>query len=313
MFLARWACDSWKPSNTSGKRWGTLTRLTDTSKAMVFTVLVLFFALAAGLTINVLHVASEFLGSFLHMFTPTVAVLVMLLLVTREGYSKEGWKALGVHRLGLSMWPIAFGVTLLVSVTAQIIVLATPLASFRKPEHGIVGELISFLLQVILYSLTFVLAEEIGWRGYLLPHLLSVGRSRSLVLVGLIQAAWHMPLIFLTPLYHAEGNRWLVLTLFVGTIVALSFFVGYLRIRTGSLWPAVLAHSVHNAAWFTLAAFTATSSPVVVNEYLAGDSGILILVGTALAAFWVGRTQISGRPEEGRSGVSGAEISSAEE
>ena len=99
------------------------------------------------------------------MFTPTVAVLVMLLLVTREGYSKEGWKALGVHRLGLSMWPIAFGVTLLVSVTAQIIVLATPLASFRKPEHGIVGELISFLLQVILYSLTFVLAEEIGVAG----------------------------------------------------------------------------------------------------------------------------------------------------
>jgi membrane protease YdiL (CAAX protease family) len=94
------------------------TRLTDTSKAMVFTVLVLFFALAAGLTINV-----------------------------------------------------------------------------RQPEHGIVGELTSFLLQVILYSLTFVLAEEIGWRGYLLPHLLSVGRSRSLVLVGLIQAAWHMPLI----------------------------------------------------------------------------------------------------------------------
>jgi uncharacterized protein len=90
-----------------------------------------------------------------------------------------------------------------------------------------------------------------------------------------------MPLIFLTPLYHAEGNRWIVLPLFVGTIVALSFFVGYLRIRTGSVWPAVIAHSVHNAAWFTLAAFTATSSPVVVNEYLAGDSGILILVGDA--------------------------------
>jgi len=98
------------------------------------------------------------------MFTPTVAVLVMLLLVTRESYSKEGWKALGVHRLGLSMWPIAFGVTLLVSVTAQIIVLATPLASFRKPEHGIVGELIS-CLQVILYSLTFLLAEEMGGGG----------------------------------------------------------------------------------------------------------------------------------------------------
>jgi uncharacterized protein len=41
-----------------------------------------------------------------------------------------------------------------------------------------------------------------------------------LVLVGLIWAAWHVPLIFLTPLYHANGNRLLVLCLFVATIVA---------------------------------------------------------------------------------------------
>jgi len=35
-------------------------------------------------------------------FTPTVAALIMLLVVTREGYSKEGWKSLGLHRLGLN-------------------------------------------------------------------------------------------------------------------------------------------------------------------------------------------------------------------
>jgi CAAX protease family protein len=287
-------------------------KLTDISKATIFTVLVLFLALAAGLTINLLHVTSEFFGAALYMFTPTVAVLVMLLIITRDGYSKEGWKSLGLHRLGLRMWPIAFGVTLLVSVTAEIIVVATPLASFRMPDHGIVGELTSFLIQVILYSLTYVLGEEIGWRGYLLPHLLSAGSGRSLTLVGLIQAAWHMPLIFLTPLYHAVGNKWIALPLFVGTIVALSFFAGYMRIATGSIWPAIIAHSVHNAAWFTLAAFTATSAPVVVNEYLAGDSGILILVGTALAAFWVGRTQMRGRPEQGSLGVSDVGIAPAE-
>ena len=121
------------------------------------------------------------------------------------------------------------------------------------------------------------------------PQLLSVGWTRAFVLVGLIWAAWHMPLIFLTPLYHSAGNRLIVLPLFVATIVAASFFFGHLRVWTGSVWPASIAHSSHNVAWSTLAAFTVTSNPVVVNEYLVGDNGILILVGVAIAALWLSR------------------------
>jgi uncharacterized protein len=165
----------------------------------------------------------------------------------------------------------------------------TPLASFVVPDYGIGGATIDFAIEVVLATLTFSLGEELGWRGYLLPHLQSIGLRRALVLVGLIWAAWHMPLIFLTPLYHAAGNKVIVLPLFVGTIVAGSFFFGYLRVWTGSVWPASIGHSAHNAAWNALGAFTVTSSPVVVNEYLVGDNGILILIGTAVGAVWLGR------------------------
>jgi membrane protease YdiL (CAAX protease family) len=282
------------------------TRLGGTSKATIFTVLVLLMALIAALLIRTLGITSEFVAAGLYMFTPAEAALIMLLVVTRDGSSKEGWKSLGLHRLGLSVWWIAFGAPLLVSLVATAIVWATPLASFVVPEQGIGGRLIGFLIQVVLFTLTLSLGEEIGWRGYLLPKLLSVGWTRALVLVGLIHAAWHMPLIFLTPLYHSAGNRLIVLPLFVGTIVAVSFFFGYLRIYTGSVWPASLGHSVHNAAWGTLAAFTATSSPVVVNEYLVGDNGILILVGVAIAAIWVRRRLMSSGPTVPRpGGVSG--------
>jgi uncharacterized protein len=75
-------------------------------------------------------------------FTPTVAALIMLLVVTREGYSKEGWKSLGLHRLGLGVWWIAFGVTLLITVAASAVVWATPLASFVVPEGGIINPII---------------------------------------------------------------------------------------------------------------------------------------------------------------------------
>jgi uncharacterized protein len=265
------------------------TKLTDTSKAAIFSVLVLFLAVGAALLLRVLGVASEGPIIGLYMGTPALTVLVMLLVVTRDGFSREGWKGLGLHRLGLSVWWIAIGVTFLTSLVASAIVWATPLASFVVPEGGLGDPLIQFLILVVIMTLTFSLGEELGWRGYLLPQLLSGGRTRALVLVGLIWAAWHMPLIFLTPLYHSAGNRLIVLSLFVGTIVAASFVFGYLRILTGSVWPASLAHSVHNAAWGTLGALTATSSPVVVNQYLAGDNGILILIATAVVAVWLGR------------------------
>jgi uncharacterized protein len=265
------------------------TRLGDTTKATIFTVLVLLLALAAALLLRALGLTSEsFRAVLLYMSTPTLAMLLMLLAVTRDGYSMEGWKVLGLHRLGLKAWWIAFLAPLLVGVVATAIVWATPLAKFIVPEDA-VNQILGFFIGIVLSTLTLSLGEELGWRGYLLPQLLSVGRTRALVLVGLIWAAWHMPLIFLTPLYHSGGNRLIVLPLFVATIVAGSFFFGYLRIWTGSVWPASIAHSSHNVAWGTLAAFTVTSNPVVVNEYLVGDNGILILVGTAIAAIWLSR------------------------
>jgi uncharacterized protein len=280
------------------------TKLTDTSKGTIFSVLVLCLAVGAALLINMLDLASsELVWGSVWMSTPTVAVLIMLLVVTREGYSREGWKSLGLHRLGLSVWWIAIGLTFLMSLIASIIVWATPLASFVLPEGGIANPLIQFLIVVASLGLIFALFEEIGMRGYLLPKLLPLGRRRALLLVGLVHAAWHMPLIFLTPLYHTAGNKLIVVPLFVGTIVAASFVFGYLRIYTGSVWPASIAHSVHNAAWSTLAAFTLTSNPVVVNEYLAGDNGILILVTTALGAILVGRILRSGMDQAQEAGA----------
>jgi membrane protease YdiL (CAAX protease family) len=265
------------------------TKPTDRTKAAIFSVLVLCMAVGAALLIRMLELPPGYGMFALWMSTPTVATLIMLLVVTREGYSREGWKSLGLHRLGLNVWWIAFGATLLITVAASAIVWATPLASFVVPEGGILNPIIQFLIFTGIYTLTFSLGEEIGIRGYLLPKLLSLGRRRALALSGLVWATWHMPLIFLVPAVgFPTGTLLLFFPLFYGSIVAASFIFGYLRIYTGSVWPASIGHSVHNAAWSALAAFTLTSYPVLVNVYLVGDFGILILVGAVIGAIWVG-------------------------
>jgi uncharacterized membrane protein YdcZ (DUF606 family) len=55
------------------------------------------------------------------------------------------------------------------------------------------------------------------------------------------------------------------------------------------MWPASIAHAVHNAAWGALGALTVTSSPVLVNKYLVGDFGLLIVVGAVIGSVLVGR------------------------
>jgi len=269
------------------------TKLTDANKAAIFSVLVLCMSVWAALLIRFLELTPSMGMWVLWSITPTVAALLMLLVVTRDGYSKEGWKSLGLHRLGFNVWWIAFGGTLLITIAASAVVWATPLASFIMPEGGILNASIDFLINVGILALTFALAEEIGMRGYLQPRLMSLGRRRALLVVGLVWATWHMPLIFLTP-FLPVGNKLISLPLFYGTIVAASFFYGNLRIYTGSTWPTSIAHAVHNAAWGALGAFTATSYPVLVNKYLVGDYGLLILVGVVIGAILVGRMRRRG-------------------
>jgi membrane protease YdiL (CAAX protease family) len=278
------------------------TKPTDTNKAAIFSVLVVLMALVAAVLTRFLDLTPNLGMWILWSCTPTVAALIMLLVLTRDGYSREGWKVLGLHRLGLSVWWIAFGLTLLITVAASAVVWATPLASFVVPEGGILDSLINLLIQVAILMFTFSLAEEIGMRGYLLPKLLPLGRTGALALSGLVFATWHMPLILLTPFFPI-GNELISVPLFYATVVAATFVYGYLRLYTGSVWPASLAHAVHNAAWGVLGAFTLTSYPVIVNKYLVGDFGLLILVGAVIGAVWLNRRLMKGDPGEPRPSV----------
>jgi membrane protease YdiL (CAAX protease family) len=252
---------------------------------LVFSGLVLTLALGAGLLIRLVPMP-QFVSFLVWGATPVLAVLLMMFVVSRDGLTRDGLRSLGLHRLGLTVWWIAFGVTLLVSVLATAAVVAFGFASVAAAANPL-DTALNFVVSVGIVTVTFAAAEEIAFRGYLLPRLLPLGRNRALAITGLVHAAWHLPLILLTPLYHADGNLLIILPLFVATIVAAGFVFGDLRIATGSIWPAAIAHAVHNVAWDNLTRFTIVSSPVLVEEYLAGDTGVFILLLTAAGAVWL--------------------------
>jgi membrane protease YdiL (CAAX protease family) len=247
----------------------------------------LFSALALALSVAVVLLVPA-PTDIMIMSTPTIAALVMMLVVTREGYTKAGWARLGLHRLGLRWWVLAAIGTALIGVFALAATLLVGQATLGASEELQASSNVPLLLVAGLGSAILLgMLEEIGWRGYLVPRLLPLGQTRALVISGLVWATWHMPFVIWFG-YHSAGSRFLVLPLFYGTVAAAILF-GYLRIYSGSVWPAAIAHGVHNFMWGALALITITSNPLVVEEYLGGDNGVFILLGTVAVVIWARR------------------------
>ncbi len=88
--------------------------------------------------------------------------------------------------------------------------------------------------------------EELGWRGWLISALRPLGVWPTLLISGAIWGVWHAPLILLGYNF-AEPNALGLIVMIVGCI-AVGIIFGWLRLRSGNVWPAVLAHGTFNAA-----------------------------------------------------------------
>ena len=106
---------------------------------------------------------------------------------------------------------------------------------------------------VIIYFI-FAFFEEVGWRGYLAPRVATINDGLlGHALVGLIWASWHFPYMTELWAHTSEGLVTLLPRFILGTIISAVVY-GEIRLRTGSLWPAVLMHWMGNTIANTLLA-----------------------------------------------------------
>lgn len=114
-----------------------------------------------------------------------------------------------------------------------------------------VGLLVTIQLATIplaaFINLIPALGEELGWRGWLLPKLLPLGAVPAILITGVIWGLWHAPLILLGYNYP-DTPRWLGVIMMTGMCILIGAVFGWLRLRSGSVWPAALAHGAFNAA-----------------------------------------------------------------
>jgi membrane protease YdiL (CAAX protease family) len=125
--------------------------------------------------------------------------------------------------------------------------IATDFGWRREPTPVIVAGYATLTMSLgMMPAVTSALGEEIGWRGYLVPRLSSAYSFTTTALVtGAFWAVWHYPMFVLSD-YYRGGQLLYSLACFTVLLLAASVICTWLRLKSGSIWPAVILHAANN-------------------------------------------------------------------
>lgn len=255
------------------------------------------------------------------MYVPAVATLVAVFLIKVPRQGRAAFLGLWPIRpakrvVGMSIGAMIFG--LLFMATGLFIAAALGLVSLDLAEHSLLAEtqlaalpagvevdlppidvqfwliLAALPVNALLISI-LAFGEEIGWRGWLLTALRPLGTWPALLISGVIWGIWHAPL---TLLGHNFGlTDWRGVAMMIGFCISLGLIFGWLRLRTGSVWPAVLAHGALNAGASALMIFGDAAAPP--NPLIVGAGVISWVITLLIAGVLVATGQFKKQPQLG--------------
>jgi len=219
------------------------------------------------------------------MWVPAMAALITMKFITREGF--------GIANIRFGSWKPYLATALLVPAAFFLIYGLTWLLNLGQPDWqledlmGLMAStgadmsqapdpslLLAGMLPLTLFFSPFInslfgFGEELGWRGYLLPKLMPLGKPRAYLLLGVIWGLWHLPLLlvgFLVP----DKPLWAVIAM-IGLTTTLGVYINELTLHYRSSILAGWVHGVFNSQSYGIWRILFPS----VNPYLGGMVGLL--------------------------------------
>lgn len=203
------------------------------------------------------------------MFVPAVAMLLVVLAMKAKA-------PLGWNRFPLRYLPVAL---LLMPVVMHAVMLPVAAAlwgglrwaSWLTPEAdglyhtsaarnwgvltpaGLVIRMAANIVVGLAANSTLAFFEEVGWRAWMLPRLMErMNVRRAVAVSALIWAFWHTPFA-LGGIHHLPGIPVVLVVLTMPIlIIGAGLVIGWLWVRTESVWIAALAHGSLNNWGHTL-------------------------------------------------------------
>lgn len=199
--------------------------------------------------------------------TPGVLLIVMfvplLSAVITAKLAHESLWSYGIAKGSFKYYLYAYAYPFVVIALGLVFVflLGTASIDFTKTGSFIVkyrrGPDIPIYLAVLILALLpfvniFAFGEEYGWRGFLLPKLIRrFNLLVGLLLTGTIWGLWYAPLVLMSSIqktaYYPHHPDLVGIAAFTVFAVLLGFFLGWLRLKSKSVFPAALGHAVVNA------------------------------------------------------------------
>jgi membrane protease YdiL (CAAX protease family) len=179
------------------------------------------------------------------LLLPAVGPALAAVIVTQVTYGaarvNDLLKALFQWRVGLVWYLVAVFGPLALLLSGRII---TSLLGFSAGGSAFQGDLFSLAVSAFVMSLFSNPWEEVGWRGFALPHLQK--RYTALfatLVVGALWGAWHLPLFFWVgnPMSGYPFLPW-----FAGTVAGAFVYTWLYNSTKGSLLPVTLFHVALN-------------------------------------------------------------------
>jgi len=187
------------------------------------------------------------------MLVPAIVAIILKLIFFR----KQSILGLGIGKpiyyLYAVLIPLAYiGLSYLLywlfvpETFAGIDVLVETISNAINIQDMPVAMMVGFVVVIILTNIPFTFGEEAGWRGLMYPIMHKLwGRNKALIISGCIWAIWHLPAL-VSGDYMAGATILYRIPMFVIHILAATVIVSWLRVKSNSIWPAVLWHTMHN-------------------------------------------------------------------
>ncbi len=251
------------------------TQTNQTVRREVATYVGLAYSLATAIAVALPHAN---INKLLSVLVPTVAVTILTFTITPRGRRRELWRGIGLARAGLRVWPSALLIPFALCAAAYGTAVALGVGHLDVSLADATPDWALNLVIGAIIGTAFILGEEIGWRGFLLPRVqqLTGDRRRAAVLTGFLHGCFHLPLVLIATTYNNEVSAWVSAPVTVAVITSGGIFYAWLWDRSRSVWPVAIAHNTVNTVFsMGAAAVVATGDGNVAS--VAGETGYATL------------------------------------
>jgi membrane protease YdiL (CAAX protease family) len=214
------------------------------------------------------------------MFCPAVAAIATRLAFQRnlEGFG---------FKIGeLRWWLLAIVIPIVTGLVTFGTAWVTGIAPFLPDKAVAMLALpaLQTMLIMICWNIVSATGEELGWRGLLVPEL---GRFTTFTWIAIGSAfiwfCWHLPLMLIG--VYGDGSLYSIVMFFLAMIGGSTLFA-WIRLRSGSIWPAALLHGVDN--YFTQSFYPVITATTAAGEAMLGEFGwYIVLISIIIGLlFW---------------------------